>query len=362
MKALIAAGGSGGHITPALAIAAELRNRGVEILYVGNRAGMEETMVTRQGFAFRGIDVQKLYRSFTPRHLLFPCKLLRSILDARRIIKEFKPDFFVGTGGFVSGPVGFAAHQRHIPIFLQEQNSFAGITNRLLGKYAQRVFLGNTGAQHHFPGNAELFGNPINPTIFARTAPVNLSQYGMQPGKFRIMLVGGSQGSVVLNKAIVQILDELVAHSIELFWQIGTYSAATFLPIAKTFTGVFGFEFTHSIAEMYNASDMVIARAGALTLAEIETKKLPAILVPLPSSAENHQLYNAQEQQKKGIAVCIRQKELTPDRLLNTILAMKADIQNYKKHFLPTTPHMDAAKNIAASILTTIKENQCLDV
>jgi UDP-N-acetylglucosamine--N-acetylmuramyl-(pentapeptide) pyrophosphoryl-undecaprenol N-acetylglucosamine transferase len=356
MKAIIAAGGSGGHITPALAIARELQTRGVEILYVGNRGGMEERMVRAQGFAFRGIDVQKLYRSFTLKHLLFPIKLARSILDARRIMREFTPDFFVGTGGFVSGPVGFAAHQLGIPIFLQEQNSFAGLTNRMLGKSARLVFLGNAGAKRHFKGETRLFGNPINQAIMQDVSMPDLAEYGMNSEAFRIMLVGGSQGSVVLNRTISGILDALHQEGIELFWQIGSYSYATYGPIAAAAPGVYGFDFTHEIAKMYNASDVVIARSGALTLAEIETKGVPAILVPLPSSAENHQLFNAEEQHQKGIAICIQQKDLTPDVLLQTILQMKTDIQKFKTNFSHPTPHQDAAENIATAILTAIKE------
>ncbi|MCD6176886.1 MAG: glycosyltransferase [Candidatus Cloacimonetes bacterium] len=150
-KIIIAAGGTGGHIIPAISIAEELKEKGVQILFVGNRNSMEQKLTMKHNIDFAEINVQKFYRKLTFAHFKFPLKLIKSIIDSKKFIRNFKPDAFLGTGGFVSGPVGYAAHLLKVPIFLQEQNSYPGATTKILSKYAVKIFLGNQGAKNIYP-------------------------------------------------------------------------------------------------------------------------------------------------------------------------------------------------------------------
>ncbi len=354
-RILIAAGGTGGHIIPALSIAGELRNKGVEILFVGNKNSMEERLAAKSGIPFRGINVQKFYRKFTFTHIKFPFKLLKSIADSKKIIDEFKPDAFLGTGGFVCGPVGYAAHLKKIPIFLQEQNSFPGATIRILGKYAEKIFLGNEGAKKYFkPVKVIYSGNPININAISEIKKIDFENLGLKKDSVKLFLLGGSQGSLVLNKTLFPIIDELLENGVEIIWQIGRYSFNEFYPKVKGKKGIYAFEFTDEIGKIYNSVDFILARSGALTLAELETKKLPSILVPLPSAAGNHQYFNAMELKKKKVAEIIEQKDLDPEVLKEAIFEMK---KNYKKmeESFGESKHTEAAKLIANLILRRLK-------
>ena len=357
LKILVAAGGTGGHIIPALAIAAEFKkNYDAEILFVGNRNSLEEKLATQAGLNFAGINVQKLYRKFTLAHLFFPFKLGKSIYDSFRIIKKFKPNFFVGTGGFVSGPVGFAAHLKKIPVFLQEQNGFPGLTTRILSKYAKKIFLGNRQAEKFFPKNKTFFsGNPINPNFTEKTEKLDFEKIGLKKNSLKLLILGGSQGSVIINQNFYAVLDEILKSGIEIIWQIGKFSYEKYAEKIKNKSGVFGFSFSSEMSKIYNSVDFAVSRAGAITLAELETKKIPAILIPLPSAAGNHQFYNALEPVNKKVAILLEQKNLTPEILKNKILEMKNSFEKMKNNFTETK-HEFAAEIIAKEILKSQKE------
>ncbi|MDA3814303.1 MAG: glycosyltransferase, partial [Candidatus Cloacimonetes bacterium] len=178
-RVIIAAGGTGGHIVPAISIAKELIKEGVQILFVGNRNSMEQKLVMKQDIEFAEINVQKFYRKITVSHLKFPFKLIKSTINSKKIISKFEPDAFLGTGGFVSGPVGYAAHLLKVPIFLQEQNSYPGATTKLLSKYATKVFLGNHDAIKHLPKeNAVYSGNPINQNAISEKGNIIFEKLG----------------------------------------------------------------------------------------------------------------------------------------------------------------------------------------
>ena len=350
-KVIIAAGGSGGHIIPAISIAKALVERKVEILFVGNRNSMEEKLAQNEGFPFAGINVQKLHRSFTFAHLKFPVRLIQSITESRCIIRAFQPDLFLGTGGFVSGPVGYAAHRLHIPIFLQEQNSFPGLTTRLLAKKARKIFLGNQGAAKYLPSEKLIFsGNPINSNVLEERSKLDFKQLGLRQESTKVFLFGGSQGSLILNRNLFPIIEHILKNDIEIVWQIGSYSFAEFYPKVKDKKGVFAFEFSNGMGKILNSVDFVIARGGAISLAEIETKKLPAILVPLPSAAGNHQYFNAEELVEKGVAIMLPQKELSPAILLDNILKMKENLDSFRKNF-GDSHHPQAAQMIVNTMM-----------
>ncbi len=350
-KVIIAAGGTGGHIVPAISIAKELMKEGVQILFVGNKNSMEQRLAERHKIDFTEISVQKFYRKITLAHIKFPFKLIKSIIDSKKIIRKFKPDAFLGTGGFVSGPVGYAAHLQKIPIFLQEQNSYPGATTKILSKYATKIFVGNHDAQKHLPKIKAVYsGNPINQNAVTETDTINFKKFGLRADTKKIFLFGGSQGSVVLNNAFFPIIDDILKKGFEVIWQIGSYSFNEFYPKIKNKKGVYAFDFTNKIGKIYNSVDLAIARAGALSLAELETKKIPSILIPLPSAAENHQYYNALELKKKNIAEIIEQKKLNPIILKETTLKILDNIDKIKENF-SSTIHANAAKNIAGTIM-----------
>lgn len=350
-KVIIAAGGTGGHIIPALSIAKALQQHDVEILYVGNINSMEEKLAEKSGLDFAGINVQKLHRSLTLAHLKFPFKLLDSINESKRIIRKYQPDAFIGTGGFVSGPVGFAAYKLKIPIFLQEQNSFPGLTTRKLSRFAQTIFLGNQGAARYLPKEKLIFsGNPINSSVIDEKGKLDFEKHGLKNDSIKLFLYGGSQGSLILNKTFLPIIDQILNEGIEVIWQIGSYSFEEFYPKVKDRKGIYAFDFTYEMGKVLNSADFVIARGGALSLAEIETKKLPAIIVPLPSAAGNHQYFNAMELVNKRTAILVNQKDLSPSSLLKNIMKMKKEFVSMKTNFTESL-HVQATQTIMNAVI-----------
>jgi len=351
LKAIVAAGGTGGHIMPALSIAQILQKSGVKVLFIGNKNSMEEKIITGTDIEFIGINVQKFYRNFTFAHFKFPWKILKSIFDSYRIIHKYKPDFFLGTGGFVSGPVGYAAHLKRIPIFIQEQNSFPGFTSKILGKYAQRIFCGSKKAGDFFQIEKVIIsGNPVNQSVASESAEIDYDSYGLDKTSPKVMLLGGSQGSMVMNNIFFQIIDDLLQKNIQIIWQTGKRHLASIKEKIKDRKGIFAFDFTESIGKIYNSIDLVIARAGATSLAEFEIKEIPAILIPLPSAAENHQFYNAQELVNKNVAILIEQKDLTSETLFNKIILCMNNLAYYKSNYKENI-HLGANILISKTIL-----------
>ncbi|KQC11182.1 MAG: hypothetical protein APR54_02905 [Candidatus Cloacimonas sp. SDB] len=354
-KVLVAAGGSGGHIIPALSIAAELQKKGCEIHYVGNFNSMEEKLVHQEGIKFSAIDVQKIYRKITLSHFRFPLKLMRSIRDSRTVIKEFQPDAFLGMGGFVSGPVGYAAHLEKIPIFLQEQNSYPGLTTRILSRWADTIFLGNKGADKYLKNSDLVYsGNPINNSIIQSSEKLDLNSVGLKENSTKILILGGSQGSVAINKVVLQILDRLLRKRIEIIWQIGKYNYSEISRQIQGKKGVYYFDFSHEMGKIYNSVDFAITRAGALSIAELESKKIPCLFIPLPTSSENHQYYNALEQVEKGTCFLLEQKMLSKSTLLESINKLLKQKEKLKANFQESI-HIRAAEKIAHEIVRKIQ-------
>jgi len=244
-KVLIAAGGSGGHIIPALTIADGLLKSGCDIHYIGNFNSMEEKLVHGEGIPFSAIDVQKIYRRLTMAHFMFPIKLFRSIKDSRAVLKEFKPDAFLGTGGFVSGPVGYAAHLEKVPIFLQEQNSYPGLTTRIMSRWADTIFLGNKKAETFFKsGNTLYTGNPIKKGFIETNEKLDFAKIGLKENSTKILILGGSQGSVFINKVVLEIIDKILKTGIEVIWQVGKYHYNEISQKIKDKKGIYYFDFT----------------------------------------------------------------------------------------------------------------------
>jgi len=299
-RVIISGGGTGGHIFPAVAIANALKkiDSSTEILFVGANGRMEMEKVPAAGYRIIGLDIQGFQRSSILKNVLLPYKLLKSVMKARSIIKDFKPDAAVGVGGYASGPLLYAASQLKIPYLIQEQNSFAGITNKILGKDAELICVAFKGMEKFFPAEKiRITGNPIRKEAvdidnkrFAAAELLSLS-----PHKKTILLTGGSLGSGTLNKSMYSGLDKILAADVQLIWQTGKYYYQSVMEQmkGKEHPNIKVLEFLHRMDLAYAAADLVISRAGAGTIAELCAVKKPAILVPSPNVAEDHQTMNA---------------------------------------------------------------------
>jgi UDP-N-acetylglucosamine--N-acetylmuramyl-(pentapeptide) pyrophosphoryl-undecaprenol N-acetylglucosamine transferase len=311
-RVIISGGGTGGHIFPAIAIANALKkiDPDTEILFVGANGRMEMEKVPAAGYKIIGLDIQGFQRGSILKNVLLPFKLLSSVLKAREIIKDFKPDVAVGVGGYASGPLLYAASQMKVPYLIQEQNSFAGITNKWLGKNASVICVAFEGMEKFFPKEKILVtGNPIRKEAvdienkrFSAAELLSLS-----PHKKTILLTGGSLGSGTLNKSVLAGLEKIIVADVQLIWQTGKYyfKSVTEQLAGKEHENIKVLEFLHRMDLAYAACDLVISRAGAGTIAELCAVKKPVILVPSPNVAEDHQTKNALALVEKGAAILV---------------------------------------------------------
>ncbi len=339
MRILFAGGGTAGHINPALAIAGYVRERqpDAEILYVGKTGGMEERLVPQAGFEFRGISVQGFSRKLTPKgikdNIITVKKAITGGRAAKKIIQEFKPDICVGTGGYVSGPVIRAAAKLGIPTLIHEQNAFPGVTNKMLSKYADRVMLAMPAAEKHFKGKPEfvITGNPVRGEILTADREASRKKLGLDERPV-ILSFGGSLGARIINESLADIIarsakDGKYQH-IHAYGQYGKWfpdllgEKGVDLANAKNLDIR---EYINNMPTCLAAADVVVARAGAITLSEIQAKGKPSVLIPSPNVAENHQFHNAMALVEKNAAVMIEEKDLTPEKLTEAIDKLASD-------------------------------------
>lgn len=336
-RIIISGGGTGGHIFPAVAIANALVRKypGTRILFVGAKGRMEMEKVPAAGYEIVGLDIQGFQRSSLLKNLLLPYKLLKSILKARAIIKDFKPNAAVGVGGYASGPLLYAAGQLGIPYLIQEQNSYAGITNKWLAKKARSICVAFEGMQKFFPSEKILLtGNPIRRDSVniegKREEALNL--YGLSAAKKTILVTGGSLGAGTLNKSMQAGLEKIVNAGVQLIWQTGKYYYAS---IKAGFDNRFAeqvkiVEFLNRMDLAYAAADVIISRAGAGTIAELGIIKKPVVLVPSPNVAEDHQTKNALALVQNDAAVMVADSVAERD-LADVVLSLISDEERCKE-------------------------------
>lgn len=328
-RIIIAGGGTGGHIFPAIAIANALRQAepGVDCLFVGAKGKMEMEKVPQAGYQIRGLDIAGFNRSSLLKNLGLPFKLIKSFFQVRSIFKEFRPDAVVGVGGYSSFPVLRFAQQQGIPSFLHESNSFAGKSNQLLGRKATKVFVATSGMEQFFPKEKILVtGNPVRASI-ARTKMSReeaIRQFGLDPARKTVLSVGGSLGAKSINEAIGAGLGEFENAGIQLIWQTGKPFAEQGRALAKGHAGIWVSDFITQMEQAYTAADCIISRAGAMAIAEICVVRKPAILVPYPFAAEDHQTVNAMHLVKKQAALMIKDQDAA-GKLVPTAIALVAD-------------------------------------
>lgn len=299
-RVIISGGGTGGHIFPAIAIANALKkiDPQTEILFVGANGRMEMEKVPAAGYKIIGLDISGFQRASLLKNVFLPFKVLKSVLKARAIIKDFKPDAAVGVGGYASGPLLYAASQMNIPYLIQEQNSYAGITNKWLAKNAKLICVAFEGMEKFFPkAKILLTGNPIRKESIAieNKGPEAAEHFGISVDKKTILVIGGSLGSGTLNKSVLGALDKIIAADVQVIWQTGKYYFQSINEQlkGKEHANIKVLEFLNRMDLAYAASDLIISRAGAGTIAELCVIKKPVILVPSPNVAEDHQTKNA---------------------------------------------------------------------
>ena len=315
-KLIISGGGTGGHIFPAIAIANTFRERhpNAEILFVGALGRMEMTRVPEAGYKIIGLWISGLQRKLTWSNLSLPFKLISSYFKARRIIGDFKPHAVIGTGGYASGPIMLAAISKNIPSLLQEQNSYAGITNKRLGKKVGRVCVAYPNMDNYFPKNKVVVtGNPVRKDILDVDSKRNQSRnhFGLSPNGKTLLILGGSLGARTINESILSGLDQLVDAQVQVIWQTGKiYFEDIKRRVAdKDLRNIHVHDFLKQMDLAYACSDVVISRAGALSISEISLAKKPCILVPSPNVAEDHQTKNAMALSNENAAVTIKDAE-----------------------------------------------------
>ncbi len=313
-KILISGGGTGGHIFPAIAIADALRLKvpGVELLFVGARGRMEMQKVPEAGYPIEGLWISGFQRSLSWRNLMFPFKLVSSLIKAAAIIRRFRPAVVVGVGGYASGPTLKMAARKGIPTVLQEQNSLPGVTNRLLAKKAAKICVAYPGMEKYFPAEKIILtGNPIRSKVIQIECRRNeaLEFFALDAKKDTILVVGGSQGARSINIAVAENLKTLASHNVQMIWQTGQLQATWAQQmideqLAEKERGCFKVHaFINRMELAYAAANLVISRAGAIAISELSAVAKPCILIPLPSAAEDHQTKNAVSLEQRNAAI-----------------------------------------------------------
>jgi UDP-N-acetylglucosamine--N-acetylmuramyl-(pentapeptide) pyrophosphoryl-undecaprenol N-acetylglucosamine transferase len=359
-RVIIAGGGTGGHIFPAIAIANALKKEDstIEILFIGAKGRMEMEKVPQAGYKIEGLDIAGFNRSSLIKNIGLPYKLFKSFLQVRTIFKKFKPDAAIGVGGYSSFPVLRFAQARGIKTFIHESNSFAGKSNMMLGKKATKIFTGTDGMENFFQQEKIIVtGNPVRNVISdaAITRSEGLQFFGLEESKKTILVVGGSLGARSINEAIDNGLEKLTDAGLQVIWQTGKPYAERAKERASGVKGVWANEFIAKMEYAYAAADVVVARSGAMTVAELCTAKKAALFVPYPFAAEDHQTVNAMQLVKKNAALKVKDSEVLQKLVFMTIeLSMDTAKQEELKKNIAPLGITDADERIAAEILKVI--------
>lgn len=359
-RIIIAGGGTGGHIFPAIAIAHALKqkDKDLAILFIGAKGKMEMEKVPQAGFEIKGLDIAGFNRSSLIKNIGLPFKLVKSFLQVRKIINDFRPDGVIGVGGYSSFPVLRYAQAKGIPTFIHESNSFAGKSNILLGKKATRVFAGTEGMEKFFPAEKIMItGNPVRSAI--ENAVVSkadaLRFFSLEAGKPTVLIVGGSLGAKTINEAIDKGLDRLLEAGLQVIWQSGKPYAARAAARAVENKSVWANDFITQMEYAYAAADVVVARAGAMTVAELCAVKKPVLFVPYPFAAEDHQTANAKRLADVNAAVMIKDSEASSKLVLMIIeIARDIDRQEAMSRNIAAFAVKEADVKIADEVLKLI--------
>lgn len=364
-RILLAAGGTGGHVYPAIAIADALRDTGrdPELCFVGTRNHMEWIAVPKAGYDIEEVWISGFHRRLTLKNLAFPIKLGTSIAQSYRIIKKFKPDAVVCCGGYVAGPIGWVAAKAGIPLVLQEQNSYPGVTNRLLAKHASLIFTAFEAAKEHFPEEKVILcGNPTRKTLMAKPGKQAYDFFGFRDDLPTVLILGGSGGAQALNLAVAGNIDKLHNEmGLQIIWQCGPrYLSEVQERInPESYERLRLYHFIDAMPYAYGAADVVVTRAGASICAELLVTGKPSVLVPSPNVAGDHQTKNAKAMVDGGAAVMLRDRHarsaLTDQ--LKELLADPKKLETMREAAL-NMARPDAANTIASQVLAMIDKKK----
>jgi len=363
IKIIISGGGTGGHIFPAIAIANALKNKvpDIDILFVGAKGRMEMEKVPANGYPIIGLWISGFQRRLTIDNLLFPLKVIVSLYKSGKIIKKFKPDAVVGFGGYASGPMLRSAAKKSIPTAIWEGNSFAGITNKLLAKSTDKIFVAFEGMERFFPKEKIVIsGNPIRQEITqldGKRAEA-LRTFGLSDDKKTLLVIGGSLGALTINESVQKNLELFKKNNLQVIWQTGKNYYGIAKDIVKPFNdnGINAYDFISRMDLAYAVADMVISRAGAIAISELCSVGKPIILIPSPNVAEDHQTKNAMTLVNKKAAILVKDADARQEigsiviDLLNNVMEQQLLKENIKKFAFK-----DSADNIAGEILKLIK-------
>jgi UDP-N-acetylglucosamine--N-acetylmuramyl-(pentapeptide) pyrophosphoryl-undecaprenol N-acetylglucosamine transferase len=357
LRIVFAAGGTGGHIYPALAIAGELRKLkpDTEFMFIAGKKGMERNIIEKAGYPLITLPVTGMPRTLSPRLVPFVWNLAVSILGATNILRSFRPSIVFATGGYVSGPPVLAASMKGIPVAIQEQNSYPGITNRKLARYADIVFLGFGEAARFFTAATETIetGNPVRAEIGTGDRVASTALFGLDPGRRTLLVFGGSQGSRALNTVLAASIEGIASTGAQVIWQTGRGEYDT----CARFDGLYDnsvrvLPYIDDMVSAYAASDLIVSRAGAMAIAEITACGLPAIFVPLPSAAANHQEKNARSLEEAGAALTILESGLTAEILTEAVGGILRD--DDRRAEMAKASRARGKKNAAADIAAIV--------
>ncbi len=362
-KVIISGGGTGGHIFPAVAIADELKRQfpSIELLFIGAEGKMEMEKVPQAGYKIIGLPISGLQRKITLQNLALPFKIIKSLLLARKVIKNFNPEIVIGVGGYASGPTLKMAALLGIPTLVQEQNSFAGKTNMLLAKKAHKLCVAYEGMEKFFPKNKiVLTGNPVRfeVTQIEGKREAAIAHYQLDASKPVLLVIGGSLGAKTLNESIIAGIEQFQQHGIQVVWQCGKlyFDDLTNRLKGKDITGIHLTQFIAKMDLAYAAADVIISRAGAISVSELCLVHKPVILVPSPNVAEDHQTHNAMALVNKNAAILVKDSEAR-----NQLVDVAIDLLNNKEKQQTLAQNIaqlgkpNATKDIVAEIVKIVK-------
>ncbi len=357
IKVLLAAGGTGGHVYPAISIADAVTTLSPdsEILFVGTRDRMEWQAVPGAGYTIKSIWISGFHRRLTPQNLLFPVKLIVSLAQSASILKKFRPDVVVSCGGFAAGPIGWVAAKMGIPVVIQEQNSYPGVTNRMLAKKAAAIFTAFKAADEFLPSDKiTLTGNPVRSGLGVKDKKQALEHFGFTEEKPVLLVLGGSGGALALNNAMENSIDQLHdGLGVQIIWQCGNkyYEQLSSRIDESEYSELRLLGYIDNMPAAYGAADLVLTRAGAGTCSELMLIGKPSILVPSPNVAGDHQTKNAKSMVQNGASVLIPETELEESlaEKINQLIFDETALRSMSEAAL-SMAKPDAAKQIAKSL------------
>ncbi|MBM7644267.1 UDP-N-acetylglucosamine--N-acetylmuramyl-(pentapeptide) pyrophosphoryl-undecaprenol N-acetylglucosamine transferase [Scopulibacillus daqui] len=337
MKVMLSGGGTGGHIYPAIAVINEIKRHDpdAEFLYVGAKNGLEQDIVKRENIPFESLHITGFKRKLSFENVKTITRFLRGVSKSKKLIKRFKPDVIIGTGGYVCGPVVYAGAKLGVPTIIHEQNSIPGLTNKFLSRYVDRVAVSFKAAEAFFPKHKVILtGNPRASEVLNGDAVKGKKEAGLSSDKKTVLIFGGSRGARPINDAVVGMLQAFANRKYQVLYITGNVHYENVMEKVKQAgspSNVFIKPFIHNMPDLLAGTDLVVSRAGATTIAELTALGVPSILIPSPYVTNNHQEKNAEALAKNGASIIIKENDLNGQKLLKEIDSILENEQNWKK-------------------------------